>query len=133
MAEDVAVDAEMILASLALVPAGLTGAFSTFGTRCVACAAVGAIGGRGERHQAAEALCGVLVASSLPGHFDPIAEREEMVVGTRQVRGQDECQVACWAGGGEVADFGFTARAKIAAAGQLAVAGAECGFFLGDA
>ena len=133
MAEYIAIDTEMILASFAFVPARLAGTFGTFWARSIARAAVGAIGGGWERSQAAETLRRVLLASSLPGDFDPIAEREEMVVGTCQVCGQDECQVACWACGRQVADFGFAARAQVATAVELAVAGAEGGFFFGDA
>ena len=81
MAENIAVDAEMVLASFALVPARLAGAFGPLG------ATVDALAGRWESRQAAETLRRVLLAGSLPRHFDPVAEGEEMVVGTRQMRG----------------------------------------------
>ena len=89
MAEHIAINAEMILASLALVPARLASSFGSFGTRCIACAAVSTLAGRWESRQAAETLRGVLLASPLPGHFDPVAEGEEMMVGARQMCGQD--------------------------------------------
>ena len=54
--EHITINAEMILASLTLIPAGLAGAFSTFGAHCITRAAVGAVGGRRERRQAAETL-----------------------------------------------------------------------------
>ena len=56
-----------------------------------------------------------------------------MVVGTRQMCGEDERQIACWACGGEVADFGFAARAEVTTAGELAVASAQGGFLFCDA
>jgi hypothetical protein len=45
MAENIAINAEMVLASLTLVPARLAGALGSFGARCVACAAVGVFAG----------------------------------------------------------------------------------------
>lgn len=56
VAEHITIDAEVVLASLALVSARLAGAFSTFGTRRIARAAVGAFGGGREGRQAAETL-----------------------------------------------------------------------------
>jgi hypothetical protein len=45
MAENIAINAEMVLASLTLVPARLAGALGSFRTRCIARAAVGAFAG----------------------------------------------------------------------------------------
>jgi len=49
------------------------------------------------------------------------------------VSGQDQCQVARRAGGGQIADFGFAARAQVATTRQLAVAGTDRGFLFGYA
>lgn len=120
VAKDIAVDAEVVLARLALVPARLAGALGAL--RQTAVRAL--VRGR-ERRQAAEALRRVLLARALPGDFDPVAQREEVVVGAGEVRGEDEGEVAGRAGRGQVADFGAAARAQVAAARELAVAGAE--------
>ena len=56
VAEHITIDAEVIPASLALIPAGLAGAFGTLRTHYIACAAVDALGGRRKRRQAAETL-----------------------------------------------------------------------------
>ena len=52
VAEHITIDAEVILASLTLVPTRLASAFGTFGPRCIA----RAVSGRRERRQAAETL-----------------------------------------------------------------------------
>ena len=56
MAENIAINAEMILASLALISARLASALGSFRARCIACTAVGALAGRWEGRQAAETL-----------------------------------------------------------------------------
>ena len=80
MAENIAVNAKVILTTLALVPARLARAFSSFGMRDFARTAVRVFARGRERCQAAETLRRVLLASALPGDFYPVAEWEEVVV-----------------------------------------------------
>jgi len=78
VAEDITVDAEVLLARLAFVSTRLAGALGSFGAACTAVCTC--VVDRREGRQAAEALCRAKLASPFPGDFDPVAERKEMVV-----------------------------------------------------
>ena len=60
-----------------------------------------------------------------PGDLGPVLQGEEMVVGAREMGGEDEGEAAGGTRGGEVADLAPAAGAEVAAAGGLGVAGAE--------
>jgi len=78
VAEDIAIDAEVILARFALVSARLARAFGSFwAARAAVC---DGIVGWWKWRQTAETLCRAQLPSPFPGDFDPIAEREEVMI-----------------------------------------------------
>ncbi len=85
-----------------------------------------------KRRQTAEALRAPLLSRARPGYFDPVTEREEVVVRPRQMRGENEGKIAGRACGGEIADFGFAATAQVPAPCEIPMAGTQRGFLFHD-
>lgn len=101
VAKDIAVNAEVVLAALTLIPAAFACAFSALrsGIRLIVFGAICDLLRRWNRRKigkATEALHAALLPCSLPRHLCPVSEGEEMVVRSGQMSRQDQCKVTSW-------------------------------------
>jgi len=80
---------------------------------------------QGKWRQASKAPNLFALACLCPGHLNPAFQREEMVIGARQVGAQDQGETTGWAFSRQPAHFGATARAEVSLTRRSAVAGTE--------
>jgi len=134
MTRNIAINAKVVPARLALIPTRLRRPLRplTPRTPLPVLSPIRLRRHRRKRRQTAKTLHTTLLPRTGPRDFDPIAEREEVVVRSRQVRGEDERKVAGRARGREGADFGFAATAQVASPGEIPMAGTQRGFLFHD-
>ncbi len=137
MTRNIAINAKVTSARLALIPTRLRSPLRALSPRprfpvLPSVSPIILRRHRRKRRQTAKTLRAPLLPRARPGYFDPIAEREEVVVRPRQMRGENEREIASRTRGGEIANFGFAATAQVPAPCEIPMAGAECGFLFHD-